>query len=132
MVSLVASRNACVCVCVELVPAAHICDSAVHFFGEAFFVAFFFVLFLAFFTAFGLVTFLVAFFDALGMVRERESLVLTNNVGSMPAKELRTCMTVSAQFAESFGIIRVMASAESLFLSSFSICIGRFSVIFRL
>ena len=46
---------------------------------------------------------------------ERESLVLTNNVGSMPAKELRTCMTVSAQFAESFGIIRVMASAESLF-----------------
>ena len=73
MVSLVASRNACVCVCVcvELVPAAHICDSAVHFFGEAFFAAFFFVLFLAFFTAFGLVTFLVAFFDALGMVRER-------------------------------------------------------------
>ena len=57
-----------------LVPAAHICDSAVHFFGEAFFVAFFFVLFLAFFTAFGLVAlvaFLVAFFAALGMVRER-------------------------------------------------------------
>ena len=45
-----------------LVPAAHIRDSAVHFFGEAFFFAAFFVLFLAFFTAFGLVAFLLAFF----------------------------------------------------------------------
>ena len=44
-----------------------------------------------------------------------ESLGLANSVGSMHAKELRTHMTVFAQFAASFVINRVVASAESLF-----------------
>ena len=65
--------------------AAHNCDNAVHFFGEAFFfVAFFFVLFLAFFTAFGLVAFFVAFFAALGIAKELRVFGLPNKVGLMP------------------------------------------------
>ena len=84
------------------IDAAHCCDSAVHFFGEAFFlVAFFFVLFLAFFTAFGLVAFLLAFFAAFGMISSEGVWFFPNALDRCFRRKMSTRGTLAAHLLQS-------------------------------